>query len=104
MRLLVLLLLTACSTTSIQELEQELASCMKGGYLCAELQEEIERKENREIEKERWNAQFKCPRGYVFLCRGNWCSNKHRRWPTKAERLGSGCISRSQMKWMLNGW
>jgi hypothetical protein len=103
MKFIALLLLFACSTTSIQDLEEELVLCIKGGYLCAELQEEIERKEKRQLEQEAWDAQFKCPKGYVFLCNGSWCSGRLNRWPTKAERFGSGCISRANLRQML-GW
>ena len=101
MKLLILLLLVACSTTSMKELEQQLVSCIEGGYLCAELQEEIERREKIQLERERWKAQFNCPKGYIFYCNGSWCSGRHvRRWPSKVERFGSGCIHRDNIRWL----
>ena len=92
--LLVLLLLFACSTTSLRDMEDELVVCLEGGYLCADLQEEIEKKELRQIEKERWAALTTCPEGYVFYCRDSWCSQHRlgRKMPSQIEMFGSGCV------------
>ena len=102
MKFLVLLLLFACSTTSIKELEEELVLCIQGGYLCAELQEEIERREKIQLESEQWDALTKCPLNYIYLCRSNWCTQSHRpgrKFPRAVEKIGSGCIHRDNIRW-----
>ena len=102
-KLLVLLLLFACSTTSMKELEQQLVLCIEGGYLCAELQEEIERREKLQLNREQWEALTKCPHGYVFICRADWCTRafRHgRKLPKAIHKFGSGCIHRDNIEWL----
>lgn len=78
MKLSVLLLLAACASTSIEDLQEELSVCLSGGYLCPELQEEIDRRERRQ--QERKTNKVLCPRGMIAVCdsrhhRG--CGSKH---------------------------
>ena len=106
MKLSVLLLLAACASTSIEDLQEELSVCLGGGYLCPELQEEIERRETREIERARWNALTDCPRGYIFQCVSDWCRKNRlgRKFPSKVDWVGSGCVRTADMERALSGW
>lgn len=89
----------ACNVTSLQDLEDELIVCLSGGYLCAELQEEIDRRERRKAERE--SSKARCPDGMVAVCD----SRHHRGCGSRLAQVKEyTCMRRADVEWMRRGW
>ncbi len=80
-------------------MEDGLVVCLEGGYLCSELQSEIEVLENKKLARERRKALTQCPDGYVFWCSGSWCRRRHTtRMPSRIEMMGSYCVREDEVR------
>jgi hypothetical protein len=93
MRFLVCLLLVGCAT-STNELYRELETCLNDGYVCAELQDEIQRREIAQDRRE-YDLRPRCPFGQVEYCdhRMRGCGARH-----KSPNDQYACISREDVR------
>lgn len=87
---LLLVLVVGCAI-SMDVLYDELERCLKGGYLCAELQEEIDVREHAKDRREVRRAGPQCPSGKIAVC-------------DNRRSLRCVCVYPSELDRILNRW
>ena len=93
MKYLALLLLTGCTTQTLDDLYLERAVCVNAKLDCSELNEVIAQKEL--IRQWRKNAKMECQPGYIPYCDHTMygCGKRMAKKPVEYE-----CISRDNMR------
>jgi len=98
MKYLALLLLTGCTTQSLDDLYLERAACANAKLDCSDVDEAIELKEKfREWRK---NAEMNCPKGYSGYCDYGMYGCGRRMSKKPIEYV---CITQEQVR-ALMGW
>ncbi len=78
-----LLVLSGCSTMSIDEMYMELSSCVSSGAECDDIQAMVNKRE--ELIYQRENAKMTCPAGFVAYCDSNMRGCGSKRAPEQVE-------------------
>lgn len=93
MRILVCLLLAGCATP-MNELYRQLNECLHSGHVCADVQDEIQRREIAQDQRE-YDSRSRCQSGYIEYCdhRMRGCGGVH-----KSPRDQYLCVTPGEIK------